>query len=61
MPEKVKKTVKLKNKLTNKYEVQNYYLKCTSITELQSIIDNPNTKLKVKAKCIKELIKRKKI
>jgi hypothetical protein len=61
MPEKIKKSIKMRNKLTNKYEIHHYYLKTASIIELRNIVNDKNTKLKIKAKCIKELNRRKKI
>lgn len=58
MPEKIKKSIKTLNRISGKYETEHFYLKSTSTDELKNIINNSNIKLKIKAKCIKELIKR---
>lgn len=61
MPEKIKKSAKKKNKATGKYEIEHYYVKNRTIEELETLINNRNTKPKIKLKAVKELLRRQKI
>lgn len=61
MPEKIKKSVKTRNKNTGKYEVEHYYLKNRSIEELKTLVNNHSTKPKIKLKACRELVRRNKI
>lgn len=61
MPEKIKKSVKTRNKATGKYEVEHYYVKNRTIEELETLINNNNTRPKIKLKAVKELLRRQKI
>ncbi len=61
MPEKIKKSVKIRNKNTGKYEIEHHYLKNKSIKELETLINNTSTRPKIKLKACRELIKRGKI
>lgn len=58
MPEKLKKSIKLRDKQTGKMKTEHYYLKSTPLTEIMDIIDNQNTKPKIRAKCRREVIRR---
>lgn len=58
MPEKIKKSIKIKSKKTGKYEVEHYYLKTASIKALKDLIADSNTTAKIKLKCKRELQKR---
>jgi len=60
MPEKLKASQKIRNKKTGKVEVEHFYLKSMSIKDLEDQINATNTKPKIKYKCLKELIRRKK-
>lgn len=59
MPIKLKKSQKVKNRLTGAIEVQNFYIKTIATKELEDLIESPNTKLKIKQKCRNEIIRRK--
>jgi len=61
MPEKIKKSVKIRNKNTGKYEVEHYYLKNRSVEELTTLVNSNSTKLKIKLKACRELVRRNKI
>ena len=61
MPEKIKKSVKTRNKATGKYEVEHYYVKNRTTEELETLINNRNTKPKIKLKAVRELVRRQKI
>ena len=61
MPEKIKKSVKTRNKVTGKYEVEHYYVKNRTIEELETLINNNNTRPKIKLKALRELIRRNKV
>lgn len=61
MPEKIKKSVKTRNKITGKYEVEHYYVKNKTIEELETLINNHNTRPKIKLKAARELVRRQKI
>ena len=61
MPEKIKKSAKKKNKITGKYEVEHYYVKNRTLEELKTLINNHNTKPKIKLKAVRELVRRQKI
>ena len=58
MPEKIKKSIKIRNKKTGKYDVEHYYLKSASIKALKDLIADHNTTPKIKLKCMRELQKR---
>ena len=59
MPIKLKKSQKVKNRLTGAIEVQHFYIKTIANKELEDLIESPNTKSKIKQKCRNELIRRK--
>ena len=61
MPEKIKKSVKTRNKVTGKYEVEHYYVKNRTVEELEMLIYNHNIRPKIKLKAVRELVRRKKI
>lgn len=61
MPEKIKKSIKTRNKATGKYEVEHYYVKNRTIEELETLINNYNTRPKIKLKAVRELVRRQKI
>jgi hypothetical protein len=61
MPEKIKKSIKTKNKVTGKYETEHFYVKNRSIEELETLINNKNTRPKIKLKALRELIRRNKV
>lgn len=56
MPEKIKKSIKIRNKNTGKYQIEHYYLKNASIEELKTLINNAKPKIKIKA--CRELLRR---
>lgn len=58
MPEKLKKSLKLRDKQTGKMKTEHYYLKSTPLTELEHIIKNESTSPKLRIKCRRELVKR---
>lgn len=59
MPEKIKKSIKIRNKNTGKYQVEHYYLKNASIEELTTLVNNAKPKIKIKA--CRELLRRGKV
>ena len=61
MPEKIKKSIKTRNKSTGKYEIEHYYVKNRTTEELETLINNHNTRPKIKLKAVKELVRRQKI
>lgn len=61
MPEKIKKSTKTRNKVTGKYETEHFYVKSRSIEELETLINNKNTRPKIKLKALRELIRRNKV
>lgn len=58
MPEKLKKSIKIKDRNTGLMKIEHYYLKQTSLSELQRIANDSNANPKLRIKCKKELIKR---
>jgi hypothetical protein len=58
MPEKLKKSTKIKDRITGLWKTEHYYLKQTNIIKLKQIIMDPKTKPKIKMKCIRELKRR---
>lgn len=61
MPEKIKKSVNTKNKTTGQYEVEHYYVKNRTTEELKTLINNHNTRPKIKLKAVRELVRRNKV
>ena len=59
MPEKFKRSEKIRDKRTGKTVVKHYYLKNTPITELERIANNKEARPKLRIKCIKEINRRK--
>jgi len=59
MPEKFKRSEKIRDKRTGKTIVKHYYLKNTPITELERIANNKEARPKLRIKCIKEINRRK--
>jgi|TARA_R110002072_G_scaffold19182_1_gene71482 hypothetical protein len=47
--------------VTGKYETEHFYVKNRSIEELETLINNKNTRPKIKLKALRELIRRNKV
>ena len=58
MPIKLKPSQKSISKITGKSTVKHFYLKMMRFKELESIVNDPRTKPKVKDKCKKEIVRR---
>jgi len=60
MPTKLKKSVKTYNRQTGKTTTEHFYLHATKQEELQTIANDNNRHPKIRIKCKKEIIKRRK-
>ena len=60
MPIKLKPSQTVKNKQTGKFETEHYYLKTQTDLELLRLLNNDNTKPKVKQRIRNEITRRKK-
>ena len=60
MPTKLKKSVKTYNRQTGKTTTEHFYLHATKQEELETIANDNNKHPKIRIKCKKEIIKRRK-
>ena len=60
MPTKLKKSVKTYSRQTGKTTTEHFYLHATKQSELERIAYDPNASAKLRIKCRRELIKRRK-
>ena len=60
MPTKLKKSVKSYNRQTGKTTTEHFYLHATKSDELLRIANDPKANAKLRIKCIREIIRRKK-
>jgi len=60
MPTKLKKSVKTYNRQTGKTTTEHFYLHATKQEELETIANDNNRHPKIRIKCKKEIIKRRK-
>ena len=57
-PTKLKNSVKTVDRQTGKVTVTHFYIKNATDIELLDIVENSNTKPKLKQKCLNELVRR---
>ena len=57
-PTKLKDSVKTVDRQTRKVTVTHFYIKNATDIELLDIVENSNTKPKLKQKCLNELVRR---
>ena len=60
MPQKLKKSLKTYNKKTGKTTTEHFNLHTTKLSELEEIANDNNRHPKVRIKCKREIIKRRK-
>ena len=60
MPTKLKKSVKTYNRKTGKTTTENFYLHATKLSELEDIANDNNRHPKIRIKCKREIIRRRK-
>nr|BAR29234.1 hypothetical protein [uncultured Mediterranean phage uvMED]BAR29276.1 hypothetical protein [uncultured Mediterranean phage uvMED] len=60
MPTKLKKSVKTYNRQTGKTTTEHFYLHATKQEELEKIANDNNRHPKIRIKCKREIIKRRK-
>ena len=60
VPQKLKKSVKTYNRKTGKTTTEHFYLHATKLCELEEIANDNNRHPKVRIKCKREIIKRRK-
>lgn len=58
MPEKFKKTEKIRDRQTGKIITRHYYLKNTPMSELERVVES-DARPKLRIKCLKEIYRRK--
>ena len=60
MPQKLKKSVKTYNRKTGKTTTEHFYLHATKLSELEEIANDNNRHPKIRIKCKREIIRRRK-
>ena len=60
MPTKLKKSVKTYSRQTGKTTIEHFYLHATKLSELEEIANDNNRHPKIRIKCKREIIKRRK-
>ena len=60
MPTKLKKSVKTYSRQTAKTTIEHFYLHATKLSELEEIANDNNRHPKIRIKCKREIIKRRK-
>jgi len=60
VPTKLKKSVKTYNRKTGKTTTEHFYLHATKLSELEEIVNDNNRHPKIRIKCKREIIRRRK-
>ena len=60
MPTKLKKSVKTYSRQTGKTTIEHFYLHATKLSELEEIANDNNRHPKIRIKCKREIIRRRK-
>ena len=60
MPTKLKKSVKTYSRQTGKTTIEHFYLHATKLSQLEEIANDNNRHPKIRIKCKREIIKRRK-